>query len=94
MSERLGISGRIARLFLDTDICNAHTTATDALWMGLPVLTLRGASFAGRVAESLLEAVGLPELVAEDLADYERRAVALARSPDSLDALRARLTGA
>jgi protein O-GlcNAc transferase len=82
---------RLARLFLDTDICNAHTTATDALWMGLPVLTLRGASFAGRVAESLLQAVGLPELVAEDLADYERRAVALARSPDSLDALRARL---
>ena len=82
---------RLARLFLDTDICNAHTTATDALWMGLPVLTLRGASFAGRVAESLLRAVGLPELVAEDLADYERRAVALARSPDRLDALRARL---
>jgi protein O-GlcNAc transferase len=82
---------RLARLFLDTDICNAHTTATDALWMGLPVLTLRGASFAGRVAESLLRAVGLPELVADDLADYERRAVAFARAPDVLGALRARL---
>jgi predicted O-linked N-acetylglucosamine transferase (SPINDLY family) len=82
---------RLARLFLDTDICNAHTTATDALWMGLPVLTLRGTSFAGRVAESLLHAVGLPALVAEDLADYERRAVALARSPEQLDALHARL---
>jgi protein O-GlcNAc transferase len=55
------------------------------------VLTLRGTSFAGRVAESLLAAVGLPELVAEDLTDYERRAVTLTRSRDALAALRARL---
>lgn len=82
---------RLAGLFLDTDICNAHTTAADALWAGLPVLTLRGESFAGRVAESLLRAAGLPELVADDLADYERRAVALAGTPDRLAALRARL---
>lgn len=82
---------RLAGLFLDTDICNAHTTAADALWAGLPVLTMRGASFAGRVAESLLRAVGLPELVADDLADYERRAVNLARAPDRLGALRLRL---
>jgi predicted O-linked N-acetylglucosamine transferase (SPINDLY family) len=52
---------------------------------------MRGASFAGRVAESLLRAVGLPELVADDLADYERRAVSLAREPDLLGALRAQL---
>ena len=82
---------RLAGLFLDTDIYNAHTTAADALWAGLPVLTMRGASFAGRVAESLLRAVGLPELVADDLADYERRAVSLARAPDLLGALRVRL---
>jgi protein O-GlcNAc transferase len=84
---------RLAGLFLDTGICNAHTTAADALWMGLPVLTLRGASFAGRVGESLVRSVGMPELVADDLADYERRAVTLARAPDRLAELRARLEG-
>ena len=82
---------RLADLFLDTDVCNAHTTAADALWAGLPLLTMRGASFAGRVAESLLRSVGLPELVADDLADYERRAVDLAGAPDLLGALRSRL---
>ena len=82
---------RLAGLFLDTDVYNAHTTAADALWTGLPVLTLRGASFAGRVAESLVRAVGLPELVADDLADYERRAVALAQAPDRLARLHAQL---
>lgn len=82
---------RLAGLFLDTDLYNAHTTAADALWAGVPVLTLRGASFAGRVAESLLRAVGLPELVADDLAEYERRAVSLARAPELLADLRARL---
>jgi predicted O-linked N-acetylglucosamine transferase (SPINDLY family) len=85
---------RLAALFLDTDVCNAHTTAADALWTGLPVLTLRGASFAGRVGESLARAVGVPELVADDLTDYEGRAVALARAPDALGALRARLEAA
>jgi predicted O-linked N-acetylglucosamine transferase (SPINDLY family) len=85
---------RLAGLFLDTDVCNAHTTAADALWAGLPLLTLRGASFAGRVGESLVRAVGVPELVADDLADYERRAVALARAPDALGALRARIEAA
>jgi len=90
MAEHLA-RHRLAGLFLDTDICNAHTSAADALWAGLPVLTLRGSSFAGRVAESLLRAVGLPDLVAGDLADYERRAVALARAPDRLGALRTQL---
>jgi len=58
-------------LFLDTFPCNAHTTASDALWAGLPVVTCLGRTFAGRVAASLLHAVGLPELVARDLGGYE-----------------------
>lgn len=69
---------RLADLFLDTLPCNAHTTASDALRMGLPLLTCAGESFAGRVAASLLEAVGLPELIAANLSDYEAMAVELA----------------
>src|SRR5262249_41621716 len=61
---------RLADLFLDTYYCNAHTTASDALWAGLPVVTCVGAAFAGRVAASLLHAVGLPELVTTSLNDY------------------------
>ena len=80
---------RAADLFLDTLPCNAHTTASDALWAGLPLLTCLGQSFAGRVAASLLTAVGLPELVTHSLADYE--ALALAQQPARLAALRARL---
>ena len=82
---------RRADLFLDTLPCNAHTTASDALWAGLPLLTCRGGTFAGRVAASLLHAVGLPELVAVDLADYEARALELAANPARLAELRARL---
>lgn len=67
----------LADLFLDTFHYNAHTTASDALWTGLPVLTLLGRTFAGRVAASLLNAVGLSELVAHDVAQYEDMAVAL-----------------
>lgn len=77
-----------ADLFLDTLPYNAHTTASDALWTGLPVLTCRGQAFAGRVAASLLQAVGLPELVTDNLADYERLALALAHSPERLAAVR------
>lgn len=77
-----------ADLFLDTVPYNAHTTASDALWMGLPVLTRRGAAFAGRVASSLLTVVGVPELVCETLEDYEARAIQLARSPDLLRQIR------
>ncbi|MCC6592978.1 MAG: tetratricopeptide repeat protein [Xanthomonadales bacterium] len=80
-----------ADLFLDTLPCNAHTTASDALWAGLPVLTCRGESFAGRVGASLLHAAGLPELVTHSLAEYEALALALARDPQRLQALRARL---
>jgi protein O-GlcNAc transferase len=71
----------LADLFLDTLPCNAHTTASDALWVGLPVLTCEGNAFAGRVAASLLRAVGLPHLVATSLEDYEARALKFARDP-------------
>lgn len=82
---------RLADLFLDTQPYNAHTTASDALWAGLPVLTCQGRSFAARVAASLLKAAGLPELVTHSLADYEARALALATRPGELAALRERL---
>ena len=80
-----------ADLFLDSLPYNAHTTASDALWVGLPLLTCRGTAFAGRVAASLLQAVGLGELVAESTADFEVLAIRLARDPALLGALRARL---
>ena len=82
---------RCADLFLDTLPYNAHTTASDALWAGLPVLTCQGTSFAGRVASSLLEAVGLHELVTRDQAGYEALAVSLARDSGRLRDLRERL---
>jgi predicted O-linked N-acetylglucosamine transferase (SPINDLY family) len=82
---------RAADLFLDTLPFNAHTTAGDALWAGLPLLTCQGGSFCGRVASSLLLAVGLPELVTNDLAQYEETGRKLANNPPLLPALRARL---
>lgn len=84
---RLGL----ADLFLDTAPYNAHATASDALWAGLPVLTCPGETFASRVAGSLLSALGLPELIAGSGAQYERRALELARDPAALAALRAKL---
>jgi protein O-GlcNAc transferase len=89
-AEHLG-RHRHADLFLDTLPCNAHTTASDALWAGLPVLTCSGDTFAGRIAGSLLTAVGLPELVTGSLEEYEQTALALARSPQRLAALRQKL---
>jgi predicted O-linked N-acetylglucosamine transferase (SPINDLY family) len=82
---------RQADLFLDTLPYNAHTTASDALWAGLPVLTCLGTAFPGRVAASLLRAVGLPELVAHSHEEYEERALELASDPHQLRQLRARL---
>ena len=82
---------RHADLFVDTLPCNAHTTASDALWAGLPVLTCSGNTFAGRVAGGLLRAVGLPELITESLGEYERVALDLVRNPERLVALRQRL---
>ncbi len=85
--------GRMAAadLFLDTHPYNAHTTASDALWAGLPVLTCAGNTFASRVAGSLLNAIGLPELVTGSMEEYERLALRLAREPASLDSLRRKL---
>ena len=82
---------RLADLFLDTLPCGAHTTASDALWAGLPVLTCVGDTFAGRVAASLLHAVGLPELVTHSLVQYEARALELAHNGSGLTALKAKL---
>ena len=89
-AEHLG-RHRHADLFLDTLPCNAHTTASDALWAGLPVLTCSGDTFAGRVAGSLLTATGMPELVTGSLDDYEGTALALARDPQRLRTLRNKL---
>jgi protein O-GlcNAc transferase len=82
---------RLADLFLDTLPYNAHTTASDALWAGVPVLTCQGGTFAGRVAASLLHAVGLPEMVTLGLADYEAAAQRLATDASYLGAMRHRL---
>jgi predicted O-linked N-acetylglucosamine transferase (SPINDLY family) len=83
---------RMAQLFLDSWPCNAHTTASDALWAGLPVLTCAGESFPARVAASLLNAVGLSELVATGLDRYEELAVDLATDPARLSGLARRLS--
>jgi predicted O-linked N-acetylglucosamine transferase (SPINDLY family) len=82
---------RLADLFLDTLPCNAHTTASDALWAGLPLLTCIGTTFAGRVAASLLSAVGLPELITGSPAAYEALAMKLAHDPAQLAAVKAKL---
>ena len=82
---------QLADLFLDTLPYNAHTTASDALWMGLPVVTCCGQSFAGRVAASLLRAIGMPDLVTSDLESYERLALRIASEPSVLLELRERL---
>jgi protein O-GlcNAc transferase len=82
---------RLAGLFLDTLPYNAHSTAADALWAGLPVLTCQGPTFAGRVAASLLRAVGLPELITHSLEEYEALAYTLATTPPMLADIRNRL---
>ena len=82
---------KLADLFLDTLPYNAHTTASDALWVGLPVITTPGTTFPGRVAASLLTAIGLPELITPSLDDYERLALNLAREPEALTALKAKI---
>lgn len=82
---------RCADLFLDTHPYNAHTTASDALWAGLPVLTRLGETFAGRVAASLLNAIQLPELVAQTRSEYETLAIELAKNPEKLEYIRQKL---
>ncbi len=95
-ASRIGLADHLARhrqadLFLDTLPYNAHTTASDALWAGVPVLTCTGDTFAGRVAGSLLHAAGLPELVTDNEHDYEALAQRLAIESEFLSSLRARL---
>jgi predicted O-linked N-acetylglucosamine transferase (SPINDLY family) len=95
-AERMEAARHMARqrhadLFLDTFHCNAHTTASDALWSGVPVLTKTGRSFAARVATSLVRAAGVPELAVATAADYERLALSLAQEPERLQSLRKRL---
>jgi predicted O-linked N-acetylglucosamine transferase (SPINDLY family) len=84
---------RCADLFLDTFAYNAHTTASDALWAGLPLVTRLGRSFPGRVGASLLHAVGLPELITYSPEAYERLALDLATDRDRLAAIRTKLAG-
>jgi len=97
-AERMALPEHLARqraadLFLDTFPCNAHTTASDALWAGLPLLTLAGQAFASRVAASLLNAVGLPELVCRSLPEYQALAIGLALDESRLIKIRMRLNG-
>ena len=82
---------RLADLFLDTIPYNAHTTACDALFVGLPVLTCLGSAFPGRVAASLLNAVGMPELITQTMEEYEKLALHLAHNPDKLANIRKKL---
>jgi predicted O-linked N-acetylglucosamine transferase (SPINDLY family) len=87
LSEHLA-RHRLADLFLDTLPYNAHTTASDALWAGLPILTCLGQTFAGKVGASLLKAIGLPELITTTLDDYEELAVDLATHPEKVALLK------
>ena len=82
---------RLADLFLDTFIYNAHTTASDSLWAGLPVLTCCGESFPARVCASLLYAIGLPELVTHDSEAFKEQAIFLANNSERLIELRTKL---
>ncbi|QWD94695.1 tetratricopeptide repeat protein [Polynucleobacter sp. MG-Unter2-18] len=95
-AERLPLPEHLARhrqadLFLDTFPYNAHTTTSDALWAGLPVLTLIGRSFASRVAASLLKAIGLPELITSTQEEYEALAIELAINPNKLKDIKLKL---
>ena len=82
---------RLADLFLDTFPYNAHTTTSDALWAGLPVLTMMGQSFASRVAASLLGAIELPELITNTQEEYEALAIELAKNPKKLADIKLKL---
>jgi predicted O-linked N-acetylglucosamine transferase (SPINDLY family) len=92
-AERVPIETHLARhqhadLFLDTLPYNAHTTASDALWCGLPVLTCIGDTFASRVSASLLTRLGLPNLITTSMTDYIQEAIHLAKSPQALSTIK------
>ena len=82
---------KLADLFIDTLPCNAHTTASDALWAGLPVLTCMGESFASRVAASLLNAIEMPELITNSIQEYEELAIVIGKDPQRVVALKQKL---
>ena len=82
---------KLADLFVDTYTYNAHTTSSDALWAGVPVITCPADAFAGRVAASLLKAIGLPELICADVDAYQRSAIELALDPKKLAGIRSKL---
>jgi predicted O-linked N-acetylglucosamine transferase (SPINDLY family) len=95
-SARVGVPDYLARLascdlFLDSLPYNGGTTANDALWMGLPLLTMAGETMTSRMAASLLHALGLDELVALSWADYEAKAVELATQPEHYAAIKIKL---
>jgi protein O-GlcNAc transferase len=83
---------RLADLFLDTPYFNAHTTAADALWAGVPVLTILGDTFAARVAASQLKALGMTELITDSLQSYQSKALHLAANPVLLKQIRDKLS--
>lgn len=94
--SRISLAEHLARhrqadLFLDTFYYNAHTTTSDALWAGLPVLTCLGETFSSRVAASLLQAIGMPELITRNHTEYEELALRFARDPSALAAVREKL---
>jgi predicted O-linked N-acetylglucosamine transferase (SPINDLY family) len=82
---------RVADLFLDTSPYNAGTTASDALWAGLPVLTFLGQSFSSRMGASILKGIGLPELVANSQGEYEDMAIYFGQNPDKLNKIKSKL---
>jgi len=92
-AERLQKQDHLARLALadltlDTRIYNGHTTSSDSLWAGVPVIALQGTHFASRVSSSILRAIGLPGLITSNLEEYEHLAVSLASNPDQLQTIR------
>jgi predicted O-linked N-acetylglucosamine transferase (SPINDLY family) len=96
-AKRIDLDEHLARhhladLFIDTLPCNAHTTASDALWAGLPLLTCTGHSFASRVAASLLNSLALSELITHSQTDFEARAIELATTSTKLCAIKNKLS--
>jgi predicted O-linked N-acetylglucosamine transferase (SPINDLY family) len=96
-ADRCSTPDHIARLpladiFLDTFACNAHTTASELMWSGVPVVTMPGQQFAARVAASIVSAVNCPELIAQSVEEYRDIALRLAQNPSELAALRAKIT--
>ena len=91
MDEHLGRQ-KLADLFIDTFNYNAHTTASEALWTGLPVITKVGKGFSARAAASLLTAIGLPELITATAEDYEELILYVARNPEYLAQIRKKLS--